>query len=439
MSNMTAREILALREKYLLPCVMKYFTEPIHIVKGEMEYVYDDKGKRYIDAFAAVVTVSAGHCHPDIVGKVQEQVGRLQHITTLYMTESIVLLAKKLAEITPGALSKSFITNSGTEANELAALLAKNSTGRHEFLGLRHSFHGRTLMSMSLTGQSIWRHSTPYVFGVSHTPSAYCYRCPMGRKYPGCNYECAREAEEVIKYSTSGKIAALFAEPIQGFGGCVTPPPDYFRILYDIVKKYGGLFVSDEVQTGFGRTGEKWFGIESWGVTPDMMTFAKGFGNGVPVGAVITTPEVAASMNGKTHFSTYGGNPVTCVAALATVETIEKLNYMENSKVMGNLFKEHLAEMQKKHPIIGDVRGMGLMLGIELVKNRETKEPAAAEMLRVMDLCKDRGVFIGKGGMLGNVVRIKPPMCIKKDSVLEVLKALDESFSIVEKEAGIKY
>lgn len=425
---MSPKEILKKYEEYLLPAVMKYHKEPIHVVKGEMQYVYDHTGKKYLDAFGAVVTISVGHCHPDVVSVVQKQIEILQHITTLYLTEPVVKLAEKFAQITPGELCKSFFTNSGTEANEVAALLCKNYTKRHEFIGLRHSFHGRTLMSMTLTGQSIWRHSVPYVFGVSHAPSGYCYRCPYGLTYPNCDIKCAYEIEEIIKYSTSGTIAGFIAEPIQGFGGVIDPPKEYFKIAVDIVHKYGGLFISDEVQTGMGRTGDKWFGIEQWDVIPDLITVAKGFGNGVPIGGVITTAKIAESMRGVTHFSTYGGNPVSCVQAKAVIDTIEKHNYAHNSTVVGNYIKEQLLNLQEKHSIIGDVRGKGLMLGVELVRDRKTKEPANTELLQVMDLCKEQGVLIGKGGMSGNVIRIKPPMCITKDDADILVNALDTSF-----------
>lgn len=440
-AKLSAKEIAELRAKYLLPSTMTYFSEPVNIVKGEMQYVYDDRGKKYLDAFSAVVTISVGHCHPDIVPKIQKQVGELQHMTTLYYHPTIVLYAKKLAEVSRKAnpdLEVSFFTNSGCEANELAALLAKNYTGRQEFICLRHSFHGRTLMAMSFTGQSVWRHSMPYVFGVYHAPANYTYRRPSGTTPSQYAKMCADEVEEIIKYSTSGKIAAFIAEPIQGFGGVIDPEPEYFPRVYEIVKKYGGLFIADEVQTGFGRTGEKFFGIEQWGVKPDIVTMAKGIGNGVPLGGVITTREIAESMRGKVHFNTYGGNPVSMTAGLAVLETIEKYNYAHNAQVVGKYLKEKLQELAKKHKIIGDVRGKGLMLGFELVKDRQTKEPAAKELLRLMDLCKERGVLIGKGGMLGNTVRIKPPLCITKEDADLIANVLDDSLPIVEKEFGIK-
>ena len=407
---------------------MTYFSDPVEIVHGQMQYVYDEKGKKYLDGFSAVVTISLGHCHPDVVGPAAEQMQTLQHMTTLYFHPAIALYAKKMADLSPGDLKVSFFTNSGCEANEMAALLAKNFTGTHEFIALTHSFHGRTLMAMSLTGQSLWRHSLPYVYGVKHAPAAYCYRCPYGLTYPACKVTCARQVEEIVKYATCGKIAGFLGEPIQGFGGVVDPPPEYFPIVYEIVKRYGGVFISDEVQTGFGRTGRKFFGIEQWGVTPDMITMAKGIGNGVPLGGVIATRAIAESMRGKVHFNTYGGNPVSMVQGLKVLEAIEKYNYAENAYQMGNLLCEGFHGLKRKHEIVGDVRGKGLMLGIELVKSKSCRTPAKDETLKAMDLCKDRGLLIGKGGMAGNVIRIKPPLCIDKGDVEFILKTLDEVF-----------
>ncbi|PKN00666.1 MAG: aspartate aminotransferase family protein [Elusimicrobia bacterium HGW-Elusimicrobia-1] len=436
--SLSAKEIGELRAKHLLPSTMTYFTEPLNIVKGEMQYVYDDAGKKYLDGFSAVVTISVGHCHPDIVPKIQAQVASLQHMTTLYYHPNIALYAKKMAEVAKNAnpaLQVSFFTNAGCEANELAALLAKNYTKQMEFVALRHSFHGRTLMAMSLTGQSAWRHSLPYVFGVYHAPAGYCYRCPFAMTYPACDMACAKDIEGVIKYSSSGKIAGFIAEPIQGFGGVVDPPKEYFKIAYDIVKKYGGVFIADEVQTGFGRTGDKFFGIEQWGVKPDIITMAKGIGNGAPLGGIIATADIAESMRGKVHFNTYGGNPVSMAAGLGVLEAIEKYNYAHNAAVVGKHMKEKLMELMGRHKIIGDVRGKGLMLGFELVKDRKTKEPAAKETLRIMDLAKERGLLVGKGAMAGNVIRIKPPLCISKDDADFIYKVLDECLGIVEKES----
>lgn len=435
---MSNSAIKAMREEYLLPSTMTYFSDPIQIVRGEMQYVYDEKGKQYLDGFSAVVTISVGHCHPDIVPRVQKQVGTLQHMTTLYYHPTIAQYGKKLASTMPGdpktegtggRPTVSFFTNSGAEANELATGLAKNFTKNMEFVALQHSFHGRSMMAMSLTGQSLWRHSLPYVFGVNHISPGYCYRCPFGLTYPKCGLVCAKQMEDVVKYSTSGKIAGFIGEPIQGFGGVVDPPKEYFEIVRDITHKYGGLFISDEVQTGFGRTGDKMWGIEQWNVVPDVITMAKGMGNGVPLGGVTTRKEIAESMRGKVHFNTYGGNPVSMEQGLAVLDVIEKYDYAHNAKVMGDHLIEGLKSLQRKHVIIGEIRGKGLMLGVELVRSRETREPAAAETLKVMDLAKKRGLLIGKGAMAGNVLRIKPPLCITREDCDFILKVLDESLA----------
>lgn len=438
--TMSAKELLEKRKEYLVPAVSHYYTNPPHLVKGSMQHLWDSEGKQYLDCFAGVVTVSSGHCHPKIAKKIVDQVNTLQHTTTLYLTEPMVRLAEKLAQITPGKLKQSFICNSGTEATEGAALLAKLYTGSHEFLALRHSFHGRSIMGMSLTGQSNWRIGSPYIFGVSFVSPAYCYRCDFGQTYPGCNLECAKDVENVIKTCTSKKPAAMIAEPIQGNGGVITPPKEYFPMVRDILKKYGALLISDEVQTGFGRTGRKWFGIEQWGVEPDMITMAKGFGNGLPIGGFITREEIAKVFVPGSHFSTFGGNPISCAGALANIEVIEEEKLSENAFVVGGYFKEKLLELKEKHHLIGDVRGMGLMLGMELVKpdggtasSGKKKEPASQETARVMEAAKDKGVLIGKGGLEGNVIRIKPPMCITKNDVEFAVKVLDESFTLVEK------
>lgn len=429
--TLTPDQIGQMRDEYILPSTMKYF--PLNIVKGEMQFVYDDTGKKYLDAFSAVVTISVGHCHPEVTNPVIEQMKNLQHMTTLYYHPNLVRYAEKLATVMPEGLKVSFFTNSGCEANELAALLAKNHTKQSEFIALRHSFHGRTLMAMTMTGQSKWRHSLPYVFGVLHASPGYCYRCPFGLTYPSCNVACAREIEDIIKYGTSGKIAAFIAEPIQGFGGVIDPPKEYFEIAYDIVKKYGGVFISDEVQTGFGRTGDKWWGIEQWGVKPDMITMAKGMGNGLPLGGVTCTKEIAESMREKVHFNTYGGNPVSMAGGLAVVECIERNNYMHNAKVMGDRLHEGFDKLVRDHQIVGEHRGKGLMRGLEIVKDKQSREVAPQHVQRAMDLCKDRGMLIGRGGMAANTIRIKPPLCITKSDTDFIVKTLDEVFTIIEK------
>ncbi|RMH55065.1 MAG: aspartate aminotransferase family protein [Candidatus Hydrogenedentota bacterium] len=435
---LTVDQIRKMREEYLLPSTMTYYKKPVNIVRGEMQYVYDDRGRRYIDAFSAVVTISVGHCHPEVIERTVEQLKTLQHMTTLYFHPTIVRYAKKMAESARKAnpnLKVSFFTNSGCEANELAALLAKNYTGTHEFIAVRHSFHGRTLMAMTLTGQSLWRHSLPYVFGVHHAPAGYTYRCPVGVSPRNLGKWAAEEVEKIIKYSTCGKLAAFIAEPIQGFGGVITPPPDYFPRIYDVVKKYGGVFISDEVQTGFGRTGDKFFGIEHWGVKPDIITMAKGIGNGVPLGGIITTREIAESMRGKVHFNTYGGNPVSMAQGEAVIDVIRKYRYDRNARIVGNHLIRGLRELQKRHAkVIGDVRGKGLMLGVEFVKDPRSKAPAPELVLSIMEHAKNAGVLLGKGGMAGNTIRVKPPLCVTKKDADEIVDVMDGAIKKARKE-----
>jgi 4-aminobutyrate aminotransferase-like enzyme len=413
-------------DKYLFPCVTNYYSNPLPIKKGEGLYVYDWEDNKYLDFFGGILTVSIGHCQPEILKEIDDQLHTLQHTSTLYPTYPMVALAEKLSEITPGRLRKSFFTNSGTEANEMAILTAQLYTGAREIVALRHSYHGRSSLTMTLTGHAAWRVGGNYIPGITHAPSPYCFRCEFGATYPNCEIECARDIDELIKTTTSGKIAAFIAEPIQGVGGFITPPKEYFGIAVGIIKKYGGLFISDEVQTGFGRTGGKWFGIEHWGVEPDIMTFAKGLANGVPIGATIAVPEVADSFKGLT-ISTFGGNPVSARAGLATLQYMEDHRIVRHVEEVGNYLKGRLTELQGKYRLIGDVRGKGLMLGIELVKGK--KEPAVSEILQLFENTKKRGLLIGKGGLYGNVVRISPPMIIDKSGVDEAIRVLDQAFA----------
>lgn len=425
---MDKKEIIEKHRKYLFSCVANYYEEPLVVERAAGSHVYDADGKEYLDFFGGIVTISVGHCNETVARAIGEQTRKLQHISTLYPNEPHVRLAEKLAEITPGRLQKSFFTNSGTEANETAVLIAQLHTQCHDVMALRHSYSGRSHLAMSLTGHASWRLTPTPTPGIHHIPNAYCYRCPFGLTYPSCDLKCARDMEEAIRTATSGRIAAFLAEPIQGIGGLITPPAEYFREIVAIVRRYGGLFICDEVQTGWGRTGGKMFGIEHWGVEPDIMTFAKGMANGAPIGATIATPEVADSMQGMS-ISTFGGNPVTSAAALATIRIIQEEGLVENARVMGQRLRDGLEQLRGKYPVIGDVRGMGLMQGLELVG--ENKRPDAEALRRLMEQTKANGLLIGKGGLMGNVVRITPPLNVTKDEVDRALKTLDVSFSLL--------
>jgi 4-aminobutyrate aminotransferase len=431
---MTRDEIIRKYKEYLFPSVSTYFAEPLVTDHASMQYLWDADGKQYLDFFGGIVTISVGHANPKVTDKIIAQTKRLQHASTVLPNEAIVALAEKIAQITPGKLSKSYFTNSGTEANETAVQLARVHTGSYEIVALRHAYSGRSQLAQSITGQNTWRKSLPGAFGVVHAMNPYCYRCPLDKTYPSCDVACANDVEAVIQTTTSGRIAAFMAEPIQGLGGFITPPPEYFKIVVKIVKEYGGLFIADEVQTGWGRTGRKWFGIEHWEVVPDLITAAKSLGNGVPIGATITTPEIAGSFKGL-QISTFGGNPVSCTAGRAVIQVIEEENLLENAATTGKYFQDGLRELQNKHPLIGDVRGMGLMQAIELVKDRDTKEPAPEATNQFMEECRREGLLIGKGGMVGNVIRLSPPLNISKADVDVALRTMDKAMAAVANKA----
>lgn len=418
-------EILQKKRDYLIPCVYHFYKQPMQLVRGEMQYLYDQTGKQYLDCFAGVAVVNCGHCNPEITKAICEQVTTLQHTTTIYLTQNIVNLAERLASVTPGSLQKSFFCASGTEANEGAALLASIYTGKHEFISLRQGLHGRTKLTMSLTGLSFWRTDTTPVGGISFAPNAYCYRCPMHKSYPECDLACANEIETVIKTATSGQVAAMIAEPIQGNGGMITPPPGYFKRVKEILDHYGILLIIDEVQTGFGRTG-KMFAIEHFGVEPDIMTMAKALANGTPVGAFIARAEVADKYT-RPGASTLGGNPVTAAAALATLDVITNQNLPARAAELGLYLKKGLKQLQEKHPIIGDVRGHGLMLGAELVL--PDHEPAINEVDIILEKMKDRGFLVGKNGPNRNVLAFQPPLIITQSDLDHLLNNLDDVLS----------
>ena len=434
---MTKEEIILASREHLFPSVFHYYKEPLVISRAKDQYVWDADGNQYLDFFGGIVTVSVGHCNEHVNRKLHAQIDRLQHVSTVFATEPQAALAKKLSEITPGRkLTKSFFTNSGTEANETAILAARCYTGSTEIVALRYAYHGRSAMAMGLTAQSNWRLGPVTQAGIVHAVNAYCYRCPYGLSYPSCGVKCAQDVEEVIRTTTSGRIAGFLAEPIQGVAGFVTPPKEYFPIVADIVKKYGGVFISDEVQTGWGRTGGKWFGIEQWGVQPDMITSAKGLANGAPIGVTIARPEIADALKGAT-ISTFGGNPISATAASAVLEFIEEQKLSINAAEVGAYLREKLVALQAKHQLIGDVRGMGLLQAIELVEDRETKKPAVAQTLAMMEATRQNRILVGRGGSYGNVLRISPPLNIGKADVDEFARQMDASFAKAEALAAV--
>ena len=426
----TQSETVRKQKEFLFPAVATYYQEPLALVRGEGMYVWDDAGNRYLDCFGGVLTVSVGHANPKVNEAIIEQVKTISHTSTLYANKPQADLAEKLYQITPGRLKKSFFTNSGTEADDTAIHAAKTYTGRHEIVVLRHSYSGRSATALSAMGHSTWRPLPAQIAGIVHARAPYCYRCPFKLSYPECGLACANDIEELIMTTTTGEIAAFMAEPILGVGGFIVPPPGYFERAVEIARNHGGIFIADEVQTGWGRTGDKWFGIEHWNVEPDIITSAKGMGNGVPIGMTTATPEVADSYPGLT-FSTFGGNPVSMAAALAVIKVIEDDDLKKNAAVVGAYFRERLEELKEKHKVIGDVRGMGLMQGLEFVKDRETKEPDPQSVLKVFEETRRRGVLIGKGGLYANVIRTGLMLNSTKDTVDELIEALDASLATV--------
>jgi 4-aminobutyrate aminotransferase-like enzyme len=414
---MTKDEIILAQKESLFPSVFHYFQEPLVVTRAKDQYVWDADGNQYLDFFGGIVTVSVGHCNDQVNAKVHRQLDTLQHVSTVFATEPQAALAKKVAGLTPGGkLTKSFFTNSGSEANETAMLTARCYTGNTEIVALRHSYHGRSAATMGLTGQGAWKLGPPQA-GIVHAHNAYCYRCPLGLSYPNCEVQCARDVEDLIRSTTGGRVA-----------GIITPPKEYFPIVEKIVRNHGGIFISDEVQTAWGRTGGKWFGIEHWGVTPDIITSAKGLGNGMPIGLTVARAEVADSLKGLT-ISTFGGNPVTTTQAKAVLDLIEEQNLLRNCEETGGYLRAGLEELKGKHQIIGDVRGMGLMQAIELVEDRESKKPAGAQTVAIMEAARENRLLIGKGGMYGNVLRITPPMNVGRADVDQFLDALDASLA----------
>jgi 4-aminobutyrate aminotransferase len=430
---MDAEEIIKKQDEFILPTTREG-RYPIVLVEGKGAVLKDINQKEYIDCHGGYAVVTLGHCHPDVVKAVVEQIEKVWHVSWDFYLESTSLLAERIAQVCPGKLKKTLFSNSGAEAIENAVKLAKKHAGKKgregtQIVSLDGSFHGRTSYAMSLTGQNKYKKglSTFVNPNVVHAPAPYCYRCPFSMTYPECDLHCAKHLEDVIKYETSGDIAAFISEPIFGEGGIIVPPKPYLKEAVKIFKEHDAIYIADEVQTGFAKTG-KLFGVEWYGVEPDVMTLAKGIASGLPLAATVVTDEVSKSLTPIDHCATYGGNAVMCAAAFENINVILREKLHKKAFELGRLFMEGFSKLEEKHSSIGEVRGKGLMIGIEIVKDRKSKVPDKAECGRIRKKAMKKGVLVNSGGILGNVLRVQPPLAISEEQTKKVIDTLAYAF-----------
>ena len=421
---------------YVMTGFMKAVT-PIVIEKARGAIVTDENGREYLDCFAGISVVNAGHCNPRVIAAAKAQMDKLVHCASyIYHAQPVADLAEKIAHIAPRGLTKTFFGNGGAEAIEGALKLARLYTGKHEFIALHGSFHGRSWGALSITGnQGRKKRGGPYAPGVAFAPAPYPYRSQWPDDPEECGRQCARSIEDVIRFATSGDVAAFIAEPVMGEGGIIVPPLNYFREVKKVLDQHGVLFIADEVQSGFARTG-KMFAIEYYGVEPDILVTAKGIADGFPLSAFTTRPEIAAAYRPGDHLSTFGGNPVSCAAALANIEFMQEENLPGRATATGNYAMARLVELQKENPLIGEVRGLGLMIGVELVKDKK-RTPASGEAEAIRDSLLRQGVLVGVGGVYGNVVRFQPPLVITRPQVDRALEAFANALSHVTEAAAV--
>ena len=428
-----ARDLVKKDEALLSPSYVRFY--PLVIESGKDCVLKDVDGNQYIDFNSGLVCLNVGHNHPKVVDAIKKQSDRFLHYSnTDFFYREVVDLAEKLSEITPGQFEKKvYFGNSGAEAIEAAVKLSKWHTRKHRFLAFTGAFHGRTLGALSFTeSKPVQRRNFfPLLQGVTHVPYPYCYRCPFKLSYPSCNYWCVDFIDELVlqKYVPPEEVAAILFEPIQGEGGYVVPPPGYFQRLKKIADKYGFLMIADEVQAGMGRSGQ-WFAIEHWNVEPDVVCSAKALASGLPIGATVSRARYM-DWEGGSHASTFGGNPVACAASLAVIDVIKKEKLLENATKQGSYIMKWLNDLKEECKIIGDVRGKGLMIGAEIIKDEETKKPATDETKEVMMRCWKRGIALITCG--ASTIRIAPPLTITRDLVDSGLEIIGDVIKEVEK------
>jgi alanine-glyoxylate transaminase/(R)-3-amino-2-methylpropionate-pyruvate transaminase len=419
-------EVLATRREFTNPAIFTFYKEPMMLVEGHMQWLFDETGRRYLDLFAGIVTVSCGHCHPKVVQAIRDQIGRIQHTTTIYLHPNFGAFAKALAAKMPSGLDTSYFVNSGSEANDLAIQMARLHTGNFDVIAVRNAYHGGSPTAQGLTSLHTWKYPLPNGIGVHHVPCPDPYRSLYSGSPAEIAQRCAEEIREVIRFSTPGKVAAFISEPIQGVGGATSGAPEYLRLAYEIVREHGGVCIADEVQTGLGRLGSHFWGFEAQQVVPDVVVLGKPIGNGFPLAAVVTTAAIAASFdNGMEFFSTFGGNPVACAAGRAVLEVLDDERLQENALAVGEYLAAGLARLMERHALIGDVRGSGLFLGVELVRERSTREPATQETDYVVERLRECGVLTGSDGPFQNVLKLRPPLVLGREDVDLFVDTLD--------------
>ncbi|XP_029025873.1 alanine--glyoxylate aminotransferase 2, mitochondrial [Betta splendens] len=446
--GMSKEQMLAIRTRACNPMTTKvtHYKKPVFVHQGHMQWLWDVDGRRYLDLFAGVATVSVGHCHPKVAAAAEQQAKRLWHTTSIYPHAPLHEYCEKLASHLPEPLQAVYLTNSGSEANDLAMLMARLHTGNFDVITLRGSYHGGGPQTLGLTSNAAYKYPIANGFGCTNTMCPDVFRGPWGGSHcrdspvqttrdcscaPGhcvANEHYIGQLKETFDTSVPRRIAAFFGEPIQGVGGAVQYPNNYLKEAFQLVRERGGVCIADEVQTGFGRTGSHFWGFQGHDVMPDIVTMAKGIGNGFPMGAVVTTPEIAASFATGVHFNTFGGNPLACAIGSSVLDSIREDGTQQISLRVGTYLLTRLAQLRDKYEVVGDVRGKGLMIGVEMVKDKVSKEPLSPEaMNEIFEDIKDMGVLIGKGGVYGQTFRIKPPMCITKEDADFFVAVFDRS------------